>query len=500
MHRKVSLRDCWNFVLLGPRDLLLYLICISYPVFVKSFELLPAWYLEWSSKKRAQRAFFRAFNKVPAYKEFINSAIGNDQVPETDKNNYIKAYPIESRCVHGKIPPNDVMIDESSGSTGIPYNWIRLIRERLQSHLFISYFASYCFGTGSWITINAFSMGSWATGFNMGSALQRNSIVKNTGPDIQKIFYTLKFFGNKYPYLITGYPPFLKQVIDSAEQQGFPLKEFQLTALVGGEGMSEGLRDYLLKHFRKVYSGYGATDLEIGIAGEMPVTVAIRRLARDNPKVREKLFGTDSRLPMLFQYNPLMHYIEINEKKEILITITRASILSPRIRYNIHDEGGVMRFDEMAKALAEVGYDIRTLTDEPTKRSINLPFLWIFGRKDFTISIMGANIYPEDIEQAVYSNDRLSRMTKSFCQSLLELPDKSVRPCFYFEIAEEPSEELKTAFSEAILKQLKGCNLDFRKAWEEQPQSLIPEIQLFKIGEGPFKANSDKIKQVRKIN
>jgi phenylacetate-CoA ligase len=109
----------------------------------------------------------------------------------------------------------------SSGSTGIPYNWVRLIKERHQSHLFISYFASYCFGEKPWITINAFSMGSWATGLNIGIALQKNSVVKNTGTDISKILRTLSLFGKEYPYLITGYPPFLKYIVDTAEAQGF---------------------------------------------------------------------------------------------------------------------------------------------------------------------------------------------------------------------------------------------------------------------------------------
>jgi hypothetical protein len=90
----------------------------------------------------------------------------------------------------------------------------------------------------------------------------------------------LSFFGPGYPYLILGYPPFVKQLIDVAEARNFPLHEYRLNALVGGEGMSEDLRDYLLRRFQKVYSGYGATDLEIGLAGETPLSVALRRLTR----------------------------------------------------------------------------------------------------------------------------------------------------------------------------------------------------------------------------
>ena len=341
-----------------------------------------------------------------------------------------------------------IAIDESSGSTGTPYNWVRSRQERRESQQFISYFANYCYGRGPRIIINAFSMGAWATGLNMGQAMESNGVVKNTGPDLIKIFSTLRFFGPRYPYLILGYPPFLKHLIDAGEQEGFPFAEYRLDALVGGEGMSEGLRDYLLRHFRSVYSGYGATDLEIGIAGETPFAVAIRRLAWREPKVKAALFGPDSRLPMLFQYNPLMHHVEVNGNRELLFTITRRSLLSPRIRYNVHDEGGVARFDELEAQLRGLGYDVRSLAPAGN-RLLRLPFLWVYGRSDTTISVMGANIYPEDLEQCLYAVPALARITRSFCLSLSEQAAQ-VRPCFLFAVDAEPTEELKQQFARAM--------------------------------------------------
>jgi len=493
-----SWKDRLQFIALGPRDLLLYLVCRTYRTFILSFKFLPPRYLAWASGIRARRAFFRAVREVPAYAKFLaGRGIENGYVPETDKESYIKVFSAESRCKGGCLPGIHVMIDESSGSTGVPFNWVRGREERNQTHEFISYFTRYGFGSGPWITVNAFSMGAWATGINMGYALQMNSVVKNTGPDIAKILGTLTFFGSGYPYLIVGYPPFLKQLVDVAQRQGFPLADFRLNAMVGGEGMSEGLRDYLLRVFQKVYSGYGASDLEIGIAGETPLSVAIRRRARDDAGVRDALFGGDSRLPMLFQYNPLMHYVETNDKRELIFTITRSSILSPRIRYNIHDEGGVARFDEMSGRLAGSGVDINTLAEPLPKPVIRLPFLWIYGRRDFTISVMGANIYPEDLEQAVYADAELAGITRSFCQSLSEAPDGGVKPCFFFEVAVEPDDRLARRFSDSILKHLLKINADFREAWHEYPETMIPEIHLCRPGEGPFQQDAERIKQVR---
>ncbi len=496
-----TIADQIRFALLAFRDVLLFLISQRYSTFIKGFRLLSPQYLDWTSRIRARRIYYFAVKKVPAYKNFIKDKEIKkwSEIPFTDKDTYIRKYPTDQRCVNGNIPLTGIAIDESSGSTGTPYNWVRSLRERHESHTFISYFFTYCYGKKAWVIINAFSMGAWATGVNMGIALQQNGTVKNTGPDIGKILHTLEFFGNDCEYIITGYPPFLKQLYDYSKEQNFPWERYSLSALVGGEGMSEGLRDYLLHGFKKVYSGYGATDLEIGIGGETPLTLAIRRLAREKPEVRKLLFGEDSRLPMIFQYNPIMHYIEVNNNRELMFTMTRKSVLSPRIRYNVHDEGGICRYDRMREKLKSLGYDIDNLTKGEENKNLTFPFMWIYGRRDFTISIMGANIYPEDIEQCLYDDQELATITRSFCQAVIEGENASVRPAFYFEITETPSEELKKRFAKSILEKLIILNADFREAWHEYADTLKPEIYLFRQGEGPFKADQNKIKQTRVI-
>ena len=496
-----TIADRFNFLILAFRDILLYAIARRYSTFIAGFRLLSPKYMAWTSRIRARRIYYYAVNNVPAYRNFIKEANITkwSEIPFTDKDTYIRKYPIEERCVNGVLPSTKIMIDESSGSTGRPYNWIRNMDERKESHAFISYFSTFCYGKKPWLTINAFSMGAWATGLNMGIALQRNGIVKNTGPDIPKILHSLEFFGKDHDYLIMGYPPFLKQLMDYSDKNNFPLKDYNINALAGGEGMSEGLRDYLRNGYNKVFSGYGATDLEIGISGETPLTVAIRGLARDNKEIREALFGSDSRLPMVFQYNPVMHYIEVSGDNEMIFTITRKSLLSPRIRYNIHDEGGIARYDQMQEKLKKFNIDLNELTKEEENKNLRFQMMWIYGRKDFTISVMGANIYPEDLEQCIYADKELSKITKSFCQSLSEGEKAEVRPAFYFEITVEPNDSLKKQFADSILKSLIEINADLREAWHEYPDTLVPEIHLFREGEGPFKSDAGKIKQVRII-
>jgi phenylacetate-CoA ligase len=495
---RATLAERARFAALVPFNLVTRLACVRFETFLAFFLRMTPAFLDWAGRWRARATFYRAARRVPAYRHFLRSAdYRGGSPPETDKESYIKRYRTERRCVDGRLPERDVTIDESSGSTGTPYNWVRTGRERHQSHIFISYFARYCYGAEPYVTINAFSMGAWATGINMGVALARNGIVKCTGPDVEKILHTMRFFGPRYRYLIAGYPPFLKHLVDAAEAQGFPFAAFELRALVGGEGMAEGLRDYLLRRFQSVYSGFGATDLEIGIAGETPVAVAIRRLCRARPEVRRALFGTDSRLPMLFQYNPLMHYVEVNANRELLFTISRKSLLSPRVRYNVHDEGGVARFDEMQRRLAACGVDIAALGARDGREQLRLPFFWVYGRRDYTVSVMGANIYPEDIEQCLYADAALSKITHSFCLALDESAGADVRPKLIFETDVAPTAELSAAYGEAMLKGLIALNADFRAGWHEYPDALTPTIELHPRGTGPFAADAGRIKQAR---
>jgi len=78
-------------------------------------------------------------------------------------------------------------------------------------------------------------MSAWATGVNVGEALELCGVVKSTGPDLEKILHTLEFFGPEPGYVICGYPPFMKRVFDGMRERGFPIAEYELYAMVGGE-------------------------------------------------------------------------------------------------------------------------------------------------------------------------------------------------------------------------------------------------------------------------
>ena len=151
-------------LVLIPVDLILKIVGPRYSLYFWVFRVAPPSMVAWLGRLRAIRAADNASRNVPAYRAFLTSAhvakpeISRLNLPPTDKENYIRVFPPEQRCLNGAIPFTDTAIDESSGSTGTPYNWIRSSKERHVSHILISHYARYCFGTEPYITINAFSI------------------------------------------------------------------------------------------------------------------------------------------------------------------------------------------------------------------------------------------------------------------------------------------------------------------------------------------------------
>ena len=510
-------RGAWLF----PLDLIFKSVGLRYGWLTQLFKRTPPPILAGLGQLRAERASWRAAKNVPAYRAFLEEgAVDPDdlfplgilgRLPETEKKNYIDRYGLMERCVGGDVPYPGTTIDESSGSTGTPYNWIRGRREREVAHRNISFFARYAFGPGRLVTLNAFSMGAWAAGMNMSLGMTRHGIVKSIGPDIDKLLSTLSYLGPSYRFLISGYPPFLKHLLDEGARRGFPWQDYEVHGLVGGEGMTEELRDVLLERFRSVYSGYGATDIEIGMAAESPVSVALRRFARHRPDVSEALFGSDPRLPMVFQYNPLIHFLEVNELGEIVCTVSRLDLLAPRIRYNVHDEGGLLGFGKARQRLADFGFDIERLGELaetagphgplPWSRPIPLPFLWVNGRRDATISVMGANIYPEDIETLVYRDAALVPRLQSFLLSTVDDERGLPRPMIALELADltDVDDAWRTAMADQLRDGLMGLNIDYRSSIAEFPDAMQPIVTTYGPFEGPFAADARRIKQRRVI-
>jgi phenylacetate-CoA ligase len=478
----------------------------SYPLFELAARtpIPPALYPLGS--RAALRAAFNAYRRVPGYRDFVNRhgwtddpSLPGDQrlarLPVTDKKSYVLAYTTAERCLDGRLKLRGTEMDESSGSSGKPYNWVRGAAELNEMHWQFSQYARYMFREDV-VTINAFSMGAWSSGVNMARSMQRSGLVKSIGPDLEKIVDTLRVLGPAYPYVICGYPPFLREILEYGDAQGLDWRPYRMYGIVGGEAISEQLRDRLLTRFSAIYSAYGASDLDIGVSAETPLSIWIRRQAAAVPELRKLIFGDDPRLPMLFQYNPLDHNIEIVDG-ELVITVCRLSMLSPRIRYNIHDAGGAFAFEQAIAACRMFGLD-PPIAGPNGRPPFRLPFMFVHGRSDSTVSYMGANIYPEDIEQALFSDSALADRIGAFALELRDIGGGAARPWVHVELRGDTKDEgghIRDTLRRAVVTRLEQNSRDFRAAVQESPTTAEIGIELHEPGTGLFAENSRRIKR-----
>ena len=485
-------------ILLKPTLWLLWLLRIFISIDRRTYMLLSVGpiqpLLARIGMMRAHAVFLKAKDCCPAYQNFLTAegyknsiAWKLDRLPVMTKENYVKKFSIEERCYHGRIPAAGVVIDESSGSSGLPNNWVRSAEERedVKHILQLNYQLIYR-DTGC-ILLNCFALGPWATGMNVSMSLVDVGILKSIGPDQKKLENTLQMFGRDYRYLVFGYPPFIKSFVDSTTVD---LTQYRMDLIVGGEGISESLRTYLLQYFKTVVSSYGASDLEINIGVETPLTIELRRLCLEDRKLCQDLFGRETP-PMIFQYNALDYIVETVESGELLFTIGRQTSAAPKLRYNLKDFGGVMTYRDLREKLRLHNIAIEDL---PGPQS-HFPILFVFGRADLTVPFYGAKVYPTDVEDIINAHPVLVRHINSFQLSSYEDARIDRRLRIHLETVKgftgelPAAQELLTIFFDGLC----AGNQDFREVTKMFDRSCV-EIEVHPFETGPFVGRDIRIK------
>jgi phenylacetate-CoA ligase len=253
------------------------------------------------------------------------------------------------------------------------------------------------------------------------------------------------------------------------------------------------MRDYLGRAFRKVYGSYGASDLEINIAAENDFTIALRRALASDAQLRVALTWPDEQLPMVFQYSPLDYYVESNPEGELVVTLLRPTNVSPRVRYNIHDRGHVLRFPELERRLAGLG---RSPDEFGGGSRTDLPLLFHYGRADQAVAFYGSKVTPADVEGAVFSIPELAGCVDSFALLVYEDENVDKRLTIALELSEGKSApQAADSLRDAFLSRLKDANQDYREAARFIPAGGEPALEFHAPGSGPFAANDIRLKK-----
>jgi phenylacetate-CoA ligase len=231
--------------------------------------------------------------------------------------------------------------------------------------------------------------------------------------------------------------------------------------------------------------------------------VWLRRALASHPELREAVLGvSESRIPMVFQYNPLETYFETTAEDELVVTLNSTAIMSPRLRYNIGDEAKLLDFPAVQAIVDRfprlaLGFDRAFQAQR-----MRLPFVLLFGRKDSTVSYMGANIYPLDVENGLYLRNPLAHEIASFKLALADVAALEQRPAIHLQLREGSSLDagqrarLAEAARAGVLEHLARVSRDFAQSLEEDAATGDMRVLVHDAGTGPFAGDGGRIKNV----
>jgi phenylacetate-CoA ligase len=420
----------------------------------------------------ALELFRRTAASVPAYQDFLRSqgvnpdSVGElGEVPLMTKENYHSRYPLPSRCRDGRLEACD-MIAVSSGSTGRPTYWPRTAADEQAATARFEQVFRDSFGAADkpTLAVVCFPLGTWVGGLYTASCCRRLAdrgypvTVIAPGNNKEEILRVVPELAPSFAQtVLLGYPPFLKEVIDS----GVDWAPMNIKLVMAGEVFSEDWRDLVggrAGMTRPAFDSaalYGTADAGV-LGNETPLSITIRRhLARD-PEAAQALTG-QRRLPTLVQYDPAARYFEALADGTLAFSADGGV---PLVRYHIADEGGVIGYEQLMSFCAEHGFDLGL--DGPP-----LPFAYVFGRSQFAVSFFGANVYPENIAVGLEQPEVSGWVTGKFVLEVTEDGDRNRHLAVAVELAAgqdggaDGGADRAALATAAILGQLRRLNSEF---------------------------------------
>jgi phenylacetate-CoA ligase len=432
-------------------------------------------------EEAALALFHQVAATVPAYRAFlaeqgispasVRTFEDFQKLPPITKESYILRHPLPDLCREGRLEDCD-MIAVSSGSTGVPTFWPRFLTDELQvaTRFEQVFHDSFQADTHCTLAVICFTLGTWVGGMYTAACCRHLAskgypiTVITPGNHREEIFRVVQELGPYFEQVVLlGYPPFLKDVVDTGRARGIAWERYGIKMVMAGEVFSEEWRSLVGERVGATAPCYDSASLygtaDAGVLGnETPLSICIRRFLAGHPDAARALFG-ESRLPTLVQYDPLSRFFEAQDGALLFSGDNGV----PLIRYNILDTGGVVPYETMRTFLAEWGFDPLMSLGEGARGVHPLPFVYVFGRSDFTVSYFGANIYPENVTVGLEQDPVKAWVTGKFVLQVQEDTDRNRRLSVVVELAPgvEAGEERQQAIADSILTHLLRLNGEF---------------------------------------
>ena len=471
---------------------------------IRGFERLlitkPEVFWQREGERRALKLFHEAAVRVPAYKDFLkkHKVRANSirtikdfaQVPTTDKKNYINAYPLEKRCWDGNLARLNLLAI-SSGTTGEPKFWPRGGYQEFEASIIheLIYRNSFDIDKHRTLLVIGFPMGVYVSGVAtlfpslLIAGKQYNMSVVSPGNNKAEVLRSVQNLQKDFEQIIlVGHPFFIKDVVETGRRQGIHWSQKRLHMMFCSEGFNETWRKYVITEtgqrfgLRSTVSTYGSSELLL-MAHETPLSIYVRSLMDKSIKFKEQLISTPW-VPSIFQYNPIMRYIE-SAGSDLIFTSPSGL---PLVRYNLHDGGSTMTFQNILATLdlQHSSWRKELHADSKSNTIWQLPFVLLGGRTDQTIVFYAANIYPEHIHLALNYGPFLKKLTGKFTMHKHYL--KNLDEFLEINIELKPnmlaSKRLANDIQKHITEKLMEINMEYLFISQHYTKDLRPIIKL----------------------
>jgi phenylacetate-CoA ligase len=439
------------------------------------------WHRHASGEAQLLALFRSAVEHVPAYRSFL-AAHGIDSsgvksladfqcLPLMTKQNYMRAYSLSERCRGGDLSACD-MLAVSSGSTGTPMIWPRSVVHELDiAYRFEQVFHAFHADERPTLAVVCFAMGAWVGGMFTAACCRHLAAkgypitVVTPGNKKDEIFRVIQEVGPHYGQVVLlGYPPFIKDIIDSGRAGGIAWSRYNPKLVFAGEVFSEEWRALVCERIgagdacTATASLYGTADGGV-LGNETPLSIKLRKFLAARPELAREVFG-ESRLPTLVQYDPLSRWFEVHDGTLVVSGDNGV----PLLRYHIADKGGIIPYAEMVKIVADAGGNQRDALLRQGERGVwQLPFVYLFGRADFTVSYFGANVYPENISVGLEQAAVRDWVSGKFVLQVVETADRNEALSIVVELLPGVQDEAAKheVITDAVLQQLRRLNSEF---------------------------------------
>ena len=380
--------------------------------------------------RTALNLFHETARRVPAYKDFLKKRgikAGNilkpadfAQVPLTDKQSYFGQYSLKELSWDGELN-HACYISTSSGSTGVPFFWPRGdVQDRACGLMYKNIYEDI-FGSkeGNTLVINSCAFGTWIAGFEFYNGVKfvadNGSRITIVTPGIDKgeAIRQFKKLASLFDRIVfIGYPPFVKDIIDQGREDGIEWGKHDLKFLTSGEAVSEVWKGRLLEMIGKAdrldsfVNVYGMA--EAGVVGhDTPLSTLLKRNLSEVAKVNTK---PENQISGLYQYYPEQRYFESLPDSSLIFT---ANAGLPLIRYDTRDTGGLLDRAKMSEYI-DTHLNGAAKKNKVDLKKWQLPFVYLYGRKDLALSLYALIIYTDNVKMALENSSQSAQLSGFF--------------------------------------------------------------------------------------